>query len=323
MVIIFCTASWFTVFSGILFINDVWLPSDSEETQALISLVYSFIWILVLVGCHLVLHFWTRDKQSKGKSARFTSQLFGSKQMQHLSNDIKQEEDEEEGCTDTDAAKSSTVEVDTNKDIDDAASPSPSDKEGQNEKPRKVGFASDVKDDDGNGDGDGVNNNRPSIEKTGYNKTDSKQSLYVEPNDAPSYWKLFMTKLVDTFPFFCGCCLKEKYHVDNISRRRLDYVTEGHEKSTMENIGLGTKRFAWYFLSFYFFFMTIVNINASYEQCAAKNALPTTFAKLYPADYITGTMCAWDKNGPPGPNSTIKEFETVQAVNDANYEIIQ
>jgi hypothetical protein len=81
MVIIFCTASWFTVFSGILFINDVWLPSDSEETQALISLVYSFIWILVLVGCHLVLHFWTRDKQSKGKSARFTSQLFGSKQM--------------------------------------------------------------------------------------------------------------------------------------------------------------------------------------------------------------------------------------------------
>jgi hypothetical protein len=279
----------------------------------------------MMVGCHIVLHFWTRDKQSKGKSARFTSQLFGSKQMQNVCNDIKQEQDdEEEGCTGTDEAKPATTEVDdNNKDtVDDSPLP-PSDKEGQDEKPRKIGFASDVKDDDDNGDDNGASDNRPSVEKTGYNKTGSKRALYVERNDAPSYWKLFMTKLVDTFPFFCGCCLKEKYHVDNISRRRLDFVTEGHEKSTMENIGLGMKRFAWYFLSFFFFFLTVININASYEQCAAKNALPTTFAQLYPPDYITGTMCAWDKNGPPGPNSTIKEFDTVQAVNDANYDIIQ
>jgi hypothetical protein len=314
MVIIFGTASWFTVFSGIYFINDVWLPDDDEDTKFLVTFGYSIIWILVLVGCHLVLHFWTRDKQSKGRiTTRFTSQMFGSKQMQNLTNTIEKEEDEEEGHAGTDVAANPAAvgDVGNNKDIVDVSLPSSSssDKEGQDEKSRKVGFASDVKDDD---------DNRPSMDNT-----DNKHVLYVEPKDAPSYWKLFMTKLVDTFPFFCGCCLEEKYHVDNISRRRLDYVIEGHEKSRMESVGLGIRRFAWYFLSFFFFFLTFINISASFEQCAAKNALPAAFAELYPSDYITGTMCAWDKNGPPGPNSTIKEFETVQAVNDANYEIIQ
>jgi len=33
-------------------------------------------------------------------------------------------------------------------------------------------------------------------------------------------------------------------------------------------------------------------------------------------------MCAWDSNSKPGPNSTIKQFDTAQAVYDANYEII-
>jgi len=36
-------------------------------------------------------------------------------------------------------------------------------------------------------------------------------------------------------------------------------------------------------------------------------------------------MCAWEKNADglkPGPNSTIKQFDTVQEVQDANYEII-
>ena len=42
----------------------------------------------------------------------------------------------------------------------------------------------------------------------------------------------------------------------------------------------------------------------------------------YPPDYLTGAMCAWDKEGIPGPNSTIKTFATVQDVEDANYEII-
>ena len=137
-----------------------------------------------------------------------------------------------------------------------------------------------------------------------------------------------MTKLVDTFPFICGscCCFcgrNDKYHINNISRRRLDYVIDGHENNTLEQLTLGIKRFIWYFLSFFFFFLTVINIKASYEQCAAKNALPSTFELLYPADYNTGTMCAWDSNSKPGPNSTIKQFDTAQAVYDANYEIIQ
>ena len=387
MVLIFGVASWYTVYSGIHFINEVWLPdTDDNVIRALISFGYSIIWIVVLIASHLILYFWTQDKQLKGTgndgqggdgrgsgsgigvrriTTRFTSQLFNSKPLQYFktksiieTNEKEEpgedkgngnENDEEEGCnnyagtkigtvtgtgTDADADADADVKdkpetfkegIDNNNnkntttagdddddDIDSPPSPSPPDKEGQedDEKPRRtssttvVGF--DVKDQD----------------------QDVESSLYVEQKNAPSVWQLFMTKLVDTFPFICGsCCFccgrNDKYHINNISRRRLDYVIDGHENNTMEKVTLGIKRFIWYFSSFSFFFLTVINIKASYEQCAAKNALPSTFELLYPADYNTGTMCAWDSNSKPGPNSTIKQFDTAQAVYDANYEIIQ
>mmetsp|Transcript_6979 Transcript_6979/g.7480 ORF Transcript_6979/g.7480 Transcript_6979/m.7480 type:complete len:330 (+) Transcript_6979:1486-2475(+) len=150
---------------------------------------------------------------------------------------------------------------------------------------------------------------------------DDDDDKYVEPKDAPSYYGLLGTKLVSSYPYTCRC-LKEKHHVDNISSHRLDYVQKGHTRSFAEHVGTFLRRFCWYILSFFFLFLTVVNIGASFEQCKASNNLQSAFQQIYPPDYLTGTMCAWDKEGTPGPNSTIKTFGTVQDVEDANYEII-
>jgi hypothetical protein len=130
--------------------------------------------------------------------------------------------------------------------------------------------------------------------------------------------------MVMAYPICCKCCkrAKDKHHVDNISRRRLDYVEEGYSKTCWESFVLLLSRFCWYFLSLVFFALTIVNIGASFEQCKAQVNLAAAWEKLYPDNYRTGVMCAWDKNGPPGPNSDIKTFLTVKDVEDANYEII-
>lgn len=145
---------------------------------------------------------------------------------------------------------------------------------------------------------------------------------YVKPKDAPSYYELLGTELASSYPYAC-CCLKGKHHVENISSHRLDYVQEGHTRSIAEHVGTFLRRFCWYVLSFFFLFLTVINIGASFEQCAASNNLQSAFQQLYPPDYLTGTMCAWDnKEGRPGPHSTIQTFATAQDVEDANYEII-
>ena len=148
---------------------------------------------------------------------------------------------------------------------------------------------------------------------------------YIDPNDAPSYLKLFMKRLEYAFPIICGCCMKEENnHVSDSSQSCINYnnVSERQPKSSADRIVDGIKRFMWCVVSFLCFFLTIINIGASYEQCAAKDELQITFDLLYPDDYNTGTMCAWEKNGQPGPNSTIKDFDTVKEVQDANYEVI-
>jgi hypothetical protein len=151
-------------------------------------------------------------------------------------------------------------------------------------KPRGVGFAEGTKEE----------------------KTSPSLDRYVSPQEAPSYWTLFMNEMVETHPFFCGC-LKKKYGLESISQED-GYVDRAREKTTLGKFLIGLKRFLWYLFSAACFFFTIVNIGSTHQQCAAKAALPSTFELLYPPDFLNGTTCAWDT---PGPNATIKTFESL------------
>jgi len=333
MVICFGIGSWSSIFTGIWFIYDVW---HKKENPKRVIYCYSLLWFLVVIGCHLILYYWTCDKQSKGDSMRFISDMFrqpnlnfcGKSSVVASQKNETEVKDEEEGNNNNEEEKHKEEEV-VMPPLDS------SNKEGQEEKEeqtsRHINDVNGSNDDDHNNgsndkrdDDDNNRNNRVSL-FTGYNESKSMPVLYIDPNDAPSYWKLLMKKLVDAFPFICGCCLKgEDNHDSDISQSCINYhnVTEIQPKSSADKILDSIKRFIWCVVSFLFFFSTIINIGASYEQCAAKNELQNTFNLLYPDDYNTGTMCAWEKNGQPGPDISIKEFDTVQEVQDANYEVI-
>jgi len=273
---------------------------------------YSIIWVLFGIGCHVILYFWTRYKQSKGISIRFKSQLFRPSNLVGSSTSVASQKIETKVKDEEEGINNNNEKVNQEEVVMKPQSDSP-DKEGQEENDEQTSCHID----EVNGSNNGVHNNNNSDDNDDDNDNDNdndnenKLVSHGDPNATPSYWKLFMKKTVDTSPFICGCCVKEE-----------KYVTERQPKSSADKILDCIKRFVCYVVSFLFLLATIINIGASYEQCKAKTALPITFRKLYPADYTTGTMCAWDKNGPPGPNTTIKEFETVKEVKDANYEII-
>jgi len=63
----------------------------------------------------------------------------------------------------------------------------------------------------------------------------------------------------------------------------------------------------------------IVDIGANHERNKVRSALPGTFEELYPEDYNTGVMCAWDE---ASPSADIRTFDSMQGVLDANYTVI-
>jgi len=260
---VFGIASWYTVFTGIKYVFDVWLPSYDKHQRTLDAFGYSMIWIVVLISCHIVMwNYWsTRSKKQSTRTSSPTTTTAAAavdKTMPRGSIDI-----DKEGQEDSAYDMKTTVEHGT--EVEGITS----------EDNAKIDYGT-----NNGGDGDNLVRNG-----------------YVGPNDAPSYWR--------------------------IMREGQQQQTQTQPpKTCLEKTGDWMKQYSWYILSFFFFAMAVINVLASYEQCAAKNALPTTFAKLYPEGYTQGTMCAWDTTQPPGPNSTIKTFETLQDVQDANYEVI-
>jgi hypothetical protein len=63
----------------------------------------------------------------------------------------------------------------------------------------------------------------------------------------------------------------------------------------------------------------IVNIGASYQQNKVRGALIGTYEKLYPGNYTTGAMCAWDE---ASPDADIRTFHSFQDVMDVEYTVI-
>eukprot|EP00531_Pseudo-nitzschia_arenysensis_P009557 CAMPEP_0116128384 /NCGR_PEP_ID=MMETSP0329-20121206/7333_1 /TAXON_ID=697910 /ORGANISM="Pseudo-nitzschia arenysensis, Strain B593" /LENGTH=697 /DNA_ID=CAMNT_0003622523 /DNA_START=139 /DNA_END=2229 /DNA_ORIENTATION=+ len=64
---------------------------------------------------------------------------------------------------------------------------------------------------------------------------------------------------------------------------------------------------------------TIVDIGANHERNRIRSALPGTFEMLYPENYNTGAMCAWDE---ASPSADIRTFDSMQSALDANYTVI-
>lgn len=273
--------SWYVLWAGVYYILQVWSTGYDDRKLSWVSFLFSLVWVAILAMGHIVMYRWTKKKRERGHSMRFTSQLFKKETIENIVDSVLKKDATEDGDG-YQEANVEDVEAEKKETIQEKAKEAIDD-----DKASQVMIAED--------------------------------SRYIAPEEAPSYLTLFLTKLVDTFPILCGCCLKEKYSVENVSRRRLDYVSTAREKSTWMKFVTTVKRILWYCLSFFFLFFTIVNINASYEQCAARNALSPAWEVLYPPDYDSGAMCAWDK---PGPNANITTFKSVEDVEAANFRVV-
>lgn len=143
-------------------------------------------------------------------------------------------------------------------------------------------------------------------------------------NDAgyavPSYRTLCRIKLYE----LCGCCkcfprCKPLALVEQDSQDRRGSVVEQEKGTWRWRVANFSKSFLWYSLSFLALYLTIVNIGATSQQTTVRASLGGAFEFLYPPDYQSGAMCAWDEATPDG---NIMTFESPTAVRDANYTLI-
>lgn len=300
-ILFYTILSSFCFLAGTSYISEVWVSNGS----ILITFLISLAWVVVVIVTHVVVKRWTEGKLEEGASMRFKSEVFNAdklgrtifsiftKDVTHGSSPSQIPEGVEVADTDLPNDKVDGINVTTQSESIVET------------KERDVKF---VEDDDSLIEG---------ADKKGEETLD-RSNIYIGPEEAPSYWTLYMNQLVFSYPYLC-CCLNEKYGLANIPQKRLDYIDRAREKTKFSKFWFEFKRVLWYLSSFGCFFFTIVNIGATYQQCAAREALPHTFKLLYPPDYLNGTMCAWDA---PGPNATIKTFESLQDVYDVDYEVV-
>eukprot|EP00980_Cylindrotheca_fusiformis_P005465 scaffold1169_cov120-Cylindrotheca_fusiformis.AAC.15 len=94
---------------------------------------------------------------------------------------------------------------------------------------------------------------------------------------------------------------------------------ERPDKTTLEIIVSVVKWVVWILANSLFLFLVVVNIGATYQYRAVKKNLPKAFELLYPPDYVTGEVCAWDT---AGPEANITTFDTVEEALTANFSIV-
>lgn len=129
---------------------------------------------------------------------------------------------------------------------------------------------------------------------------DEENNLHVElieESEIPSLW--YMVKVN-------SCCQRRRHyhapHRKGFSRLMVFF------KWTLWSLAVG-----WHLL------FTVINIGASYQQNKVRNALNGTFEMLYPENYNTGSMCAWNE---ASQNADIRTFDSLQDVYDANYTAV-
>jgi len=305
VILVYTILSWFCFFSGINYISDVWFSNHQYQQMTRFNVrifLISLPWVAIIIIMHLFMNGWTSRKKRMGASTRFNSLVFSRNKLTSI------------------IGHAFPAEYPEVSDIDNKDSPEGADIAPDDEIEKNAAIKKET-------ESKGENYNEDGLEKKSHRLVGCTSDViqesqppifseFVSSKDAPSYYSLCMNKCVQSYPVLC-CCLNKRYGTENISG--LDYVDHAREKSKIYKVSIGLKSFLWYLCSFAALFFTIVNIGATVQQCRAKNQLGDTFKVLYPANYLNGTMCAWDA---PGPNATIKTFESLQDVYDADYKVV-
>lgn len=336
IIVVLGIISWFSFLAGTVYIAQVWVGDAEGSTGALIAIgVALLLWPLVLAGCHVAYFVYTRRMRASHSSARFNSVVFaqnpapgvivnaskgvtasgtaalqaalggsGGSAAHPAASSVSKGDDGqggqgEEGATD--APEDQTRSVSSMPPKEEAP-------EGTAEARLPGDPSCDGVDDDD--DYGGMEQDDEEVQG------DEKAFAFVDEAQAPSYSMLFRSKLYETYPYLC-CCFK-KARLSNVAEPRFSYVVP--QKNTFwPRVLVSLRRLIWYLSSFFFLYLTIVNIGATSQQDTVSTALAPAFSLLYPPDFNNGTMCAWDE---ASSNGTIKTFDTLQDVYDANFTVI-
>ena len=130
--------------------------------------------------------------------------------------------------------------------------------------------------------------------------------LPLEFEENPSCWYMMRNN-------FCwGTCNHHEH-------RNYNYDDE-NPRSTCENVIFFAGWIFYGIVCSSHIYLAIINIGASLEQNSVRDALPGTFELLYPSNYTTGAMCAWNESSTP--NGDIRTFDTLDEVYASNYSVI-
>lgn len=149
--------------------------------------------------------------------------------------------------------------------------------------------------------------------KVDNSSAEDPDSQNVEDHDSTLSLAVTIEDLEEMTSGFC-CRMKD-------SHSKLDQLVSPKPPPRMfvEKLALLSKWTLWAVTSGLHLYLLIVNVGATIQQNAVRAALPGTFEQLYPDNYISGPMCAWDE---ASPNGTIQTFETLVDVQAANFTVI-
>jgi hypothetical protein len=145
---------------------------------------------------------------------------------------------------------------------------------------------------------------------THYKKTDGDPATGVTDDVVTevSFLALWQIHLYDSFPY-----LFYWFKPDTSYESLQDQQTITLWHRIISFIG----RFLWYASSGLFLFLAVVNIGATAQQQVVREALGSAWDVLYPQNYQSGPLCAWDEN-----YDNIRTFDTLEAVYDANFSVV-
>jgi len=322
---------------GVYFISTVWFP---DRNMKVFAGSFFAITIVVALIVHGLMVYQTKRKIARQKMFRYNSELFSQKKLRSTSIALLVDNMDDNGNNNK---NSSTI-------MDDAV-PLPVPSTMNDEEVHGV--------DNNNNDAAAANNESieplaalvplpPPAKKTkevnGDNNNDdddednTKNKVDTDGNNKPShsipssYYTLLVIALYRTWPYLC-CCFRSTSTTrtntsDNNNSSTTDVIGEKEGQGTaktatapliVQSLTIGLGRLLWYLSSIFLLFLTIVNIGSTGQQSVVREHLYPAWEFLYPENYNNGTMCAWDE---PTPNATIKTFDTLQAVYDANYSVV-
>jgi hypothetical protein len=311
--------SWIFIGYGTYWVSHVWWGDKNLGIYEIyiVGPVVA-VWVIITLIIHGIFMRWTKKKELKGHSMRFTSKVFDRKSMIPSSLMPAAAPSPSPGNNNNNIAvviddEAETVDVEH---LSATAAPeAPEVNDYTESNPNVVDGVvdvdvDDVDDDDDDSDDDSLD--------AGYDDGLVTERDILEGDSVPSYCTLFVWKLYEQFPCFF-CCFK-KYSID-----RYNCPAEDDNGKIIRTAKIGAKivdglKYSlWWGFAFFFFALTIFNIGATHQQEAVRAQLDESFKVLYPPSFQNGTMCGWNKST---PNATITTFDTLQDLYDTNYSVV-